>query len=108
MRIAKFALAGLVIALAVAAVVVFWEYVVMGIAILVGALLMIGLVTGPSAPISPEEEQRRRNFMNYVRAQELAEQREAHREAMAEWWQQRQPPPRDPSTWGGGDGSRYC
>lgn len=63
----------------------------------------------PPVALSPEEwERRRRNALNYQIAQDLAERREAYRDAQAQRWQQQQPPPRDPSTWGGGDGCRYC
>lgn len=109
MTIVKTVLAGLVIALIIGVVVMYWQYILVGI---VGLLFIIWLVDDlrkPPVELSPEEwERRRRNALNYQIAQDLAERREAYREAQAQRWQQQQPPPRDPSTWGGGDGGRYC
>jgi uncharacterized protein (DUF58 family) len=109
MTAVKIALAVIVGVLVVGAIVVFWQYVVMGLAILLAALMLIGLANSQPASISPaEQERRRRSFVNYQISQDIAERREAHYEAMAQWRQQQQPPPRDPSTWGGGDGGRFC
>ncbi len=107
MTVAKAVLAGLCVALVVGLIVLFWHYVLAGIGILLVALWMIGLANSQPASISPQEqERRRRSFVNYQISQDIAERREAHREAMAQWSQQQQPPPRDPSTWSGGDGQQ--
>jgi hypothetical protein len=106
---AKAVLAGFFVAIVVCLIVLFWQYVLVAIGILLFALWMIGLANSQPASISPEEqERRRRSFVNYQISQDIAERREAHREATAQWWQQQQPPPRDPGTWGGGDGGRFC
>jgi hypothetical protein len=43
----------------------------------------------PPTAISPEERERqRRSFVNYQMSQDMAERREAYREAQAQWWQQ--------------------
>jgi apolipoprotein N-acyltransferase len=108
MTVAKVALAGLLIALAVGAIVLFWQYLLIGAVILLVALWLLSLANSQPASISPaEQERRRRSFVNYQISQDMAERREAHREAMAQWRQQQQPPPRDPANWGGG-GGRYC
>ena len=109
MHIAKIVLVGVLAALLVAALVLYWEYVFLGFCVLLVALMMIGLANSQPASVSPEEqERRRRSFKNYQIAQDIAERREAHYAAMEQWRQQQQPPPRDPGTWGGGDGGRFC
>lgn len=108
LTLAKAVLAGLCVALVVGLIVLFWQYVAIGIGVLLFALWMIGLANSQPASVSPEElERRRHSFVNYQISQDIAERREAHREATAQWWQQQQPPPRDPGTWGGG-GGRFC
>lgn len=108
MTIAKAILAGLLVALVAGLVVLFWQYVLIGIGILLFACWMLGLANSQAASVSPEEQEwRRRSFVNYQMSQDIAERREAHSEATAQWWQQQQPPPRDPGTWGG-DGGRFC
>ncbi|MFT4041220.1 MAG: hypothetical protein QM692_23765, partial [Thermomicrobiales bacterium] len=78
-----------------------------GQTLLIGAGVLIFLAFamssgGKSAPPTPEEQARRRqSFINYQIAQDTAARSEAHREQMAQWRQAQQPPPADPSTWGG-------
>lgn len=109
MTVAKAVLAGLLVALVVGLIVLFWQQVLIGAGVLLFVLWVISQANSQSAPISPaEQERRRRSFVNYQISQDIAERSEAHQEAMAQWRQQQQPPPRDPSTWGGGDGGRFC
>lgn len=109
MTIVKTILAGLCVVLVVGLIVLYWQYVLMGVVGLLFVLWVVDEARKPPVSISPEEqERRRRSFVNYQISQDMAERREASREAQAQWWQQQQPPPRDPSTWGGGDGGRFC
>ena len=109
MTVVKIILVGVCLALGVGLVVLFWQYVLAGIVVLLFVLWVLNEAKKPPIVLSPEEQERRiRSFVNYQISQDLAERREAAREAQAQWWQQQQPPPRGPSTWGGGDGGRYC
>lgn len=107
--IAKTILAGVLVALVVGVIALFWQKILIGAGVLLFLIWIISQSNTQSAPISPaEQERRRRSFVNYQISQDIAERREAHQEAMAQWQQQQQPPPRDPRTWGGGDGGRFC
>ena len=109
MTIVKTILAGVLIVLIIGVVVIYWQYILVGLAGLLFLLWLIGEMRKPPVELSSEEwERRRRNALSYQWSQDLAERRDAYREAQAQWWQQQQPPPRDPSTWGGGDSGRYC
>lgn len=78
-----------------------------GIVLVLLGVWRVSQANSEPAAISPEEQERRRSFVNYQMSQEMAARREAFREVQAQWWQQQPPPPRDPSTWGGGDGGRF-
>lgn len=109
MTVVKVILVGVCLALGVGLVVLYWPYILAGIVVLLIAAWVLNEAKRPSAPISAEEMKRRRqSFINYQISQDMTERREAYREAQAQWRQQQQPPPRDPSTWGGGDGGRFC
>ena len=84
MTVAKVVLAGVCLALLVNLSVLFWQYVLGGIVLLLLVLWVLDEAKRPPAAISREEhERRRRSFFNYQISQDMAERREAHREAQA-------------------------
>jgi hypothetical protein len=85
MTVVKVVLAGVCLALGVGVVVLFWQYILAGVALLLFVLWILDEARKPPAAISMEEqERRRRSFVNYQISQDLAERREAAREAMAQ------------------------